>query len=337
MNKKGFSLGEVLCAMAIVGIISVLALTIMKPSKKAIKYQYINAYNALNKAYYNGLTRGYSPFTTLKVDGADPVHSDDKDTGALQLCRGLTTFINTPTNEKGVDKDGRSYDYSSSCSDTKLASELGTEFLSTDNMPTAEKQQALAEREAKVQFVASNGMKFYISKLLGDAELKFYLVYVDINGDTKPNSIEYKYYKNGTVQSEPDIHAFAILESGRVIPIGAAEYDPNILTAKVAYFDDDGNVQYTAKSEAYYRAKGQAWGYYSSISTESASSVYEDAEFYSMNDVVRSKIDPNSILITSFPDLSTLSPLAVLDNDVNKCSSEDLESCYILLDEYRPY
>lgn len=33
-----------------------------------------------------------------------------------------------------------------------------------------------------VQFIASNGMKFYISKLITKDDLKFYLVFVDING-----------------------------------------------------------------------------------------------------------------------------------------------------------
>lgn len=337
MIKKGFSLGEVLCAMAIIGIISVLALTIMKPSKKALKYQYINAYNALNKAYYNGLTKGYSPFSTQAVDGELPVHTDTRDTGTLQLCRGLTTFINTDTVVRGTDSNGNSYDYSSTCSDSKITSELGTEFLLTDNLSRAEKEQALANKEVKLQFTASNGMKFYISKMLGNDDVKFYLVFVDLNGGSKPNSIEYRYNKNGTVQAEPDIHAFVMLESGRVIPIGAAEYDPNILTARVAYFDEEGDIHYTKLSRAYYQAKGQAWGYYSSSKMKPAENKYEISELYSMNDVIRSKINPESILVKNFPDLTKLQPMTVLNNDINRCSDEDLESCYIILDEYRGY
>lgn len=337
MNKKGFSLGEVLCAMTIVGIISILALTTVNPSKKAVRYQYINAYNALNKAYYNGMAQGYNPFTTQQVDNQDPVHTDTKDTGALQLCRALTTYINTKDNTRGTNANGQAYDYSNTCSDSKIVSELGTEFLSTENMTKEEKNNLITDRENKIQFTASNGMKFYISKMLGDDDAKFYLVFVDINGDKKPNTIEYSYYKNGTVRTEPDIHAFAMLESGRVVPLGAAEYDPNLLTARVAYFDEDGGVKYTKMSQAYYQAKGQAWGYYSSTDMETSKTISDETELYSMNDILRSKLDANSIIVTAFPDLTKLKPLSVLSSGEYGCANGDFESCYIILDEFRQY
>lgn len=48
--KFGFTLGEVLCALGIIGICTALALTTMKPAeKKATKYLYMNAYNSLEK------------------------------------------------------------------------------------------------------------------------------------------------------------------------------------------------------------------------------------------------------------------------------------------------
>lgn len=49
--KFGFTLGEVLCALGIIGICTALALTTMKPAeKKATKYLYMNAYNSLEKS-----------------------------------------------------------------------------------------------------------------------------------------------------------------------------------------------------------------------------------------------------------------------------------------------
>lgn len=323
--KQGFTLAEVVIAIAIVGIVTALALTTMKPSKKAIKYQYINAYSAVERAYYNGMLKGYDPFSSKKVDGAEPEHTATKDTGALQLCRGLTTFINTKDAERDTDDGfGQAYDYSSSCSDTKLTSELANSFT-----------------DEKVQFVASNGMKFYITKQLGgvnEGDVKFYLVFVDINGEKKPNSFEYDYYSNGTVKTEPDIHAFVILQSGHVIPIGAAEYDPVILTARVAYFDENGEVQFTRTSRAYYQAKGEAWGYYSSDKMVPAAEKYNESEWFSMNDYIRNKLSeiaPLSKIVTATPDFTTLKPREALENETNNCVADDLESCYIFLDEYR--
>lgn len=63
---NAFSLPELLIFLVIVGIISVLMLTIVKPNDKALKYQYYNAYNTLRTAGYN-----------VSQDVADAQQSDD--------------------------------------------------------------------------------------------------------------------------------------------------------------------------------------------------------------------------------------------------------------------
>ena len=231
LNKNlGFTLAEILLALSIIGIVLALALPSLSPTKKAVKYQYMNAYNSLGKAYYNGLIDGYDPFADVEIDDIVPVHSEAQDSGAELLCRGLTTYINTTDNQKTED-----HDYSASCSSSKLTSERADNFS-----------------DDKVQFIASNGMKFYISKRLGTADdFYFYLVFVDINGNKGPNTIEYTYKAGRTADDyddsdpddavrmakekiEPDIYAFALLSTGRICPIGIPEYDKDVMTARFA-------------------------------------------------------------------------------------------------------
>ena len=66
-KKSGFTLGEVLCVLGVVGICMALALTTTKPAEKAaVKYLYMNAYNSLQKAYYNSVLLGSNPFIEQK-------------------------------------------------------------------------------------------------------------------------------------------------------------------------------------------------------------------------------------------------------------------------------
>lgn len=329
IKKLGFTLGELLVVIGIIGILTALAVTTIKPAeKKAVKYLYMNAYNSLSKAYYNAVLKGYNPFTELEFDGITPEHTDSSDSGAEILCRGLTFWINTDTNKKNAERD-----YSESCSASKITSELGDEFL-----------------DENVQFTATNGMKFYISKMLGDDAFKFYLVFVDVNGTRPPNSVEYTFKGGKTADDyddsdpdsaekkardlkEPDIYAFAILDTGRVCPIGIPEYDSNIMTARFGYFDSDGEPLYTKRSLAYYQAKGAAWGYYSSATPAPLS--YNSDEIFSMNDFIRSKIDPESKIVKDFPNLAELTPMTISSEAPFNCSNDDLESCFVFLDEYR--
>lgn len=338
-RKSAFTLAELLCVIAIVGICTALALTMMKPAdKSAMRYLYMNAYSAVEKAYYNASLRGMGPFSQQSdEDGNPPVFSDTQDTGAKRLCEGLTFYINTTTNEKTEDDD-----YSTTCSDTKLTSELANDF-DRDN----------------IQFTANNGMEFYISKRLSinpeDPNPDyFYLVFVDVNGAKGPNSVLYT-YKGGKTEDdyndsdeddrkqkakdkiEPDIFAFAILESGRICPIGIPEYDSDILTARFAYFESNGNVLYTNKSMAYYQAKSAAWGFYNTEEPVDEEEVYDKNEPFTMNGIIRAAIDQNSLLVNDFPNLSELEPIAIQSENPYNCSRLDYESCYIFLDTYRQF
>ena len=325
MKKNGFTLAEVLIALAIVGIIMALVLPTLSPTKKATKYLYMNAYNSLSKAYYNAMIDGYNPFTDETIDDISPSHSDANDSGAELICRGLSTYINTTDNEKTS-----THDYSKSCSSSKVTSKNADSFT-----------------DENVQFIATNGMKFYTSRNIWDSDIKFYLVFIDINGDKGPNTVQYTYKggrrasdfdsdeKRAQAEIEPDIYAFALLETGRICPIGIPEFDKDVMTARFAYYDNDGEPLYTSKSLAYYQAKGAAWGYYNADGPDVLN--FNIDEPFTLNDIIRQKLS-GSKLVEDFPaDLSSLSPVATAKEDPYHCSNTDLESCYVFLDSYRQF
>ena len=336
---KGFTLAELLVAMAVVSICVVMALAVTLPKQKsALKSQYMNALNALDKAYYNGVIIGHNPFTTLDDDeGNPPEHSDTRDTGTKILCQALTSYINTPTNVRNADGT----DYSTTCSDTKLTN------------PLARKEDFT---EDKVQFVAANGMKFYMTKQLwvedDEDQFKYYIVFVDVNGNKPPNSLEYTDDKGNEIADytanisnkeifrtyvRPDIFAFAMLNTGRICPLGIPEYDEKVMTAGYAYFDSDGSTLYSNEPIAYYQAKGAAWGYYDYTHGPNLDEC-EDFEPFTFNDYIRAKLAeeyPESKIVKYFPDLGTLTPVAVASGEPSYCSNADYESCYVYLDNYR--
>lgn len=328
-HKNGFTLAEIVIAMAIIGIITAIALTTLKPAKSAVKYLYMNAYNTVGLAYYNGFVLGYNPFSDKDVDGNAAVHSETKDTGAEILCRALTSYINTKDNVKDSsvkDVNGIAKDYSASCSSTKITSPNADSFT-----------------DEKVQFVANNGMKYYISNLIKDDDIKFYLVFIDTNGDKRPNSFDYRKKTvedddgntKEVIQEWPDIYSFALLETGRIVPLGIPEYDPMVLSARFVYFDNEGESLYYKKSLAYYQAKGAAWGYYSN---KTEPDEYDESDPLTLNDLIRKKIEAayaESKIIKDFPELKDLDPLDTASEAPYHCSNEDFESCYIFLDEYR--
>ena len=310
-NKKpGFTIAETLVCLGVISIILIYSLTTMKPNQKAMKYLYRNAYSALNNAYYNGVMLGHEPFKD------DLAHTENNDQGTEQLCRALSSFINSTDTTM---QDGK--DYSASCSPTKITSQLGNEF-----------------KDENVQFIAAgSGMRFFISNLLntGNGEIPFYLVFVDINGREKgPNRMTFDEKKDIL----PDIYAFAATQDALMVPLGIPEYDTRILSSRIAYISDEGDEMYSRISKPYYQSKGEAWGFYSSTSDNLKDPVKAKLpeEAHTMNDYIRSKIDPNSNIVKDFPDLTQLpyQPLP-LASEKYGCVELDLEACYLIMDEYR--
>ena len=291
MKKEGFTLAETLLCLAIIGIISASALIIVKPQDKAIRYIYSNLFHSLDRAYYN-----------VTADGND-YFIGDSGAGAKLLCETLVEYINAET---------------VNCSSSNLTSPKADDFP-----------------DKNIQFISTNGMRFYISDRLGDENsVEFYLVFVDTNGEKKPNSALYVSESDDAKApkaQDPDIFAFALLPSGRVMPVGAPEFDRKYMLTRVVYYDDDLETVYTKFSQPYYASKSEAWGFYSDKNIK-VEEICNTGEVYSCNDLVREIIGSDSVLLENFE--IPMDNLPPVNTEEYKCAPEDYDSCSLVVDKY---
>ena len=228
--KKGFSLSELIIVFGIIGIMVTLGLKSFSNNDNQIKYLYSSLYHSLDRALYNTMLYWVpeddyqrQPFKT-SVSNNSTVTSVSDAQGAERLCKALVEYINT------IDE---------ACSASNAVDDSGEDSLFTPE---------------KVQFEAFNGMRFWISKRypettsssIADTNMKFFIVYADVNGVKPPNSLRYQQNyvdanssasTNNSVKDmrDPDIFAFAAMEDGRVVPIGIAEFEPRFLTTRLTY------------------------------------------------------------------------------------------------------
>lgn len=298
-KKLAFTLAETIICMLIIGVVILATLGVAKQKADDYKRHYITAYKAISNAFFNGIMiHNKNPFAK------DISHSATNDVGTERLCQALTTFINTNNNDVTKDHD-------IGCSPKKITSQKADSF-----------------EDKNIQFVSTNGMKFYLSNLIADGTTTpFYLIFVDLNGDKGPNSIVKE-------KKHPDIVAFAALNSGKVVPIGRPEFDKTYMTARLTYTNSIGEAVYGDKPVAYYQAKGQAWGFYSDNTVNVQTDVNKNEPF-TLNDVIRSNIVSDSLIYDEYPtSLSELEPMPVLDTEPTYCSAEDIDTCYVSIDEY---
>lgn len=105
-----------------------------------------------------------------------------------------------------------------------------------------------------IQFKASNGMIFYMSKAFtlndfGTAH-KHRVVWVDLNGDRNPNTAVWS-------ETRPsDIVAFDITDMGDVVPLGYPKIDNRFLMAKLVFSDENNR----AVADTFYKVQKLAYG-----------------------------------------------------------------------------
>lgn len=203
LNKKlAFTLAETLICITIVGILATIMVTSYAPKEKTTRFLYANAYTGVSDAFYNVMLHkqqesgNKNPF---KVNQAGI------NAGPKVLCEEMVKYINTS---------------SVSCANNKKTSALGNSFS-----------------DENVQFTSENGMKFYFSEMFttsyeqGEPDengvkpeitVNYFIAFVDINGDRRPNTMEYsgELDTNGLGENLPDIFAFALMDNGRTVPIG---------------------------------------------------------------------------------------------------------------------
>lgn len=101
-----------------------------------------------------------------------------------------------------------------------------------------------------IQFIASNGMVFYMSQSFFLDGKKHRIVWIDINGKRHPNTAKW------TENVPADIVAFDITDTGEVVPLGYPKVDPRYMTAKVVFTDEITKPQITT----FYQSQNIAFG-----------------------------------------------------------------------------
>lgn len=217
-HKKAFTLTEILIVMGIVGFILVIQLIVLMGKVNQYGGVYYTAYNALKRASYNVLADIYCPdcYATGGNSCSGAVcknHARNFPTTTKEFCQRLAGIEGSasPAN-KGF----------FNVAENKCSNE-------------AIDHSAPDFSDENIQFITSNSMKFYISKLykikdtLGN-ETKFFVVYIDLNGNNRPNMYG---VKEGS-DLLPDIVPFAVTTKGEVVPMGIPTDKLTYMSARVS-------------------------------------------------------------------------------------------------------
>ncbi len=242
-RKAAFSLPELLIFLAIVGVITVMMLTIIKPSEKALKYQYYNAYNTLNTAAYNIRQDVIDVNNALLENSGLSYAEEDKkfpDT-AKTFCAKFAVNPDTPNDEYGY---------------------INTTEYKCNNFSSLSSFSEGSFTDSAMAFRASNSMKYYISGPKtssfkddldgGNVSIKYFIVWVDLNGDRRPNTPKW------TKNRPADIVPFVVTDTGKVFPVGQPAVDRRYMQAYVD-IDSTESSEYTA-STTFYQAQQEAFG-----------------------------------------------------------------------------
>ena len=238
----GFTLAEILIVFAIIGIISTITLMTTKRLSASDKFAYQRVYDSLLTAAYN---------TIAEVDAKEIKGPED-------LCIGLAKYINS----QGATKVKKNKDQFGGSPDTGFCNTGITSRVTKDTVDFNEKDDNNHDKVIP-DFIANNGMRFFITEKLtqeglkdyaGDTQatgVQFYIVYVDINGTAGQNRID-----------AGDVVAFAVTENADVIPLGHPAFDSkHYLGVRVVFPENADNPdEYYSDSMSYYEAIHTAWG-----------------------------------------------------------------------------
>ena len=312
MKKNGFTLTEALMALAIMGILIGAGISTFNNYDKGIKHLYSNTYYVLDRALYNATSvwipkdsYAREPFQATVTNESNGSTASVSDTQATKrLCRALIEYINP------VDSDNRD----AICTSTKHLDDIGNSFP-----------------DAKVQFTATNGVRFWISKRYptnpAADDTRFFIIYADLNGPKRPNSMEYVKgsESNKWKTKDPDIFAFAALDTGRICPIGISEVEQRYMTARIQYEDEGADnevvLRYSEPSKPLVAAKAEAWGYYLPASSVPSGEIAVndndiiEGQPLSYSGYLRSKINNSSKIYSYFlPSGQTMSSYVQADS-----------------------
>ena len=249
---NAFTLAEMLLVFVIIGIIGSLGVITVKPWEKAYKYSYIKTYNALSVAIYNHM-----------VTTTDAKAFPDN---ARTFCNALLEYLNTSNNAQNVAANN-------ACNKTGgRDAYLGNSPNTANFREGGNNPKILLSNGAKLWIGANGNVPFSYTQTI-DASvtphitdtIKYYLVYVDLNGNRGPNVIEYR--ENSVKDNRlPDIVAFAVTDKFTVLPLGYPKVDQRYLSAHVMYPVSEDDDEVTADGDrpsdamTYYEAVVSAYG-----------------------------------------------------------------------------
>ena len=212
--KKAFSMIELLMVMGIVGIIAITMITTVRPRDLEVGHLYIAAYTFLKDASDN---------VFLDVQSVTHDHTTKIDMNAQTFCNSLTDYINTTV--------------APTCSNAGSIS-FAAGAYSADWRPA---------------IIASNTMKIYISAP-GTINGKQYMkVWIDLNGDRKPNTSAW------SEGSPADIVAFAVDSQANLIILGAPLFDTRYVWGRIHYTNDANGDGVYSKKLPFYQAQFRAF------------------------------------------------------------------------------
>lgn len=359
--KSAFTIAEVLIAIGIIGVIATFGLKAAIQNDKGIRHLYSNTYHVLDTALYNAInfsvTGSLDPFADNITNGNKNGSGISFDEGTQRLCQAITGYLNTvepnPCEASSAIVHGTKVDRSARPrAGSRLISDVANDAEFTDD---------------KVQFTATNGVRYFFSRRMpysngaGSAKYntndpKFFLIYADLNGKKFPNSLEYRTGADRNHRNrskDPDIFAFAVIDNGRVLPLGPPEFDGRFMLSRVSYYnvensrnEENSDVLYSKPSQPYYLTKAQAWGYYTN-----APGAPDDTNFildnpYSYNGYIKSKINANSRIYAFVQNYFSGGRVkrdhgaSIKSNPVNgnppgyNCVVRSDENCDVIIDKY---
>jgi len=262
--KRAFTLGEVLIVFIIIGIIAGLSLLTIKPWEKQYKMFYQRMYHSIQLAVYNHMLESSSD------ENAFP--SSDKN-----LCKVLLEYINTSNNAQV-----------SSCDTMQSVGDNPSAATFADKNPAIQ-----ASNGTKIWIGSNGGAPFVLNQVINARRtlssgtvkneqttdsIRYYFVYVDINGDRSPNT---PVWSDGRMA---DIVGFIVTDTFEVIPIGYPQVDIRYLSAHVVYppleveYSVSDTISKNVDEEVsdpmtYYEAKVKAYGQRTSTTVTGATEI----------------------------------------------------------------
>ena len=218
INKKGFTLAEVLVSMTIIGIImamSVQTIKIVKASYSSLAFFELKNMQQIAGELIGGISgktvNGIKDITVRKeINGKSRILLTDDDD---KFCNYIVAISNV------AGKTG--------CGPIYKAKMVTWRPNPDDNTisyiePRIEALDVKNAKNVEATFVLANGKKYYISEWTKNtnisAHMGFRVIAVDLNGTRNPNIIDGSYLGSKV----PDIISFMILDNGAVYPLGVA-------------------------------------------------------------------------------------------------------------------